>query len=202
MKTPSIPSLLLLAGSLLAFTAAPAQAHLMNSGLGPFYDGLAHPLVTPEDLLCVIALSLLAGLHGPRFGRMFLLALPAAWLAGMVAAAFVTVAAPPVWLTCGLIVLAGLLVAVDRKLPMGVVLGLACLTGCVHGFANAVDAGQEPGGALAMGGILCTVFMLASLLGGQAAHVRAHWARVAARVAGSWVGAIGLLMLGWALRPT
>ena len=39
----------LLAGMLAA--ATPAQAHLMNSGFGPFYDGLAHPLISPDDLL-------------------------------------------------------------------------------------------------------------------------------------------------------
>jgi hypothetical protein len=31
-------------------------SHLVNSGLGPFYDGIAHLFVTPEDLLAVIAL--------------------------------------------------------------------------------------------------------------------------------------------------
>jgi hypothetical protein len=51
-------------------TATPsAHAHLMNTGFGPFYDGLTHLFVTPEDLLPVIALALLAGLRGPRFGR-------------------------------------------------------------------------------------------------------------------------------------
>ena len=39
-------------------------AHLMTTGLGPFYDGLAHLFVTPEDLLPVLALSLAAGLRG------------------------------------------------------------------------------------------------------------------------------------------
>ena len=47
-----------------------AKAHLVSTGLGPFYDGVTHLLVSPDDLLGVIALSLLAGLnskgHGPR----------------------------------------------------------------------------------------------------------------------------------------
>jgi hydrogenase/urease accessory protein HupE len=62
-----------------------AHDHLMNTGFGPFYDGLTHLFVTPEDLLPVIALSLLAGLRGPRFGRVVLLALPLAWLVGSAA---------------------------------------------------------------------------------------------------------------------
>ena len=68
----------------IALAAAPAvaHAHLTNTGFGPFYDGLTHLFVTPEDLLPVIALSLLAGLRGPRFGRAVLFALPVACLAG------------------------------------------------------------------------------------------------------------------------
>ena len=57
-------------------------AHLMNTGLGPFYDGLLHVFVTPEDLLPVVALALLAGQRGPAYGRAVLFALPALWLMG------------------------------------------------------------------------------------------------------------------------
>jgi hypothetical protein len=31
--------------------------------------------------------------------------------------------------------------------------------------------------------------------------LRAPWTRIAVRVAGSWIAAIGLLLAGWALRP-
>jgi hypothetical protein len=31
-------------------------------------------------------------------------------------------------------------------------------------------------------------------------QLRASWARIAVRVAGSWIAASGLLMLGWAVR--
>src|SRR5512143_2039215 len=61
---------------------APAHAHLMNTGFGPFYDGLTHLFVTPEDLLPAVALPLLGGWVGSRCGRVVLFALPSAWLAG------------------------------------------------------------------------------------------------------------------------
>ena len=48
--------------------ARPAHAHLMTTGLGPFYDGLTHLLVSPECLLPMIALALLAGLRAPASG--------------------------------------------------------------------------------------------------------------------------------------
>ena len=76
------PSLILFWLTLaIALIVAPsAHAHLMNTRFGPFYDGLTHLFVTPEDLLPVIALALLAGLRGPPFGRSVLLA--ASCLAG------------------------------------------------------------------------------------------------------------------------
>ena len=61
-----------------AFGAGSSHEH----GFRPFYDGLTHLFVTPEDLLPVIALALLAGLRGPCFGRSVLFVLPVAWLVG------------------------------------------------------------------------------------------------------------------------
>jgi urease accessory protein len=47
---------------------------------------------------------------------------------------------------------------------------------------------------------LVPLFILVSVLAGHATSVRAAWARIAVRVAGSWIAAIGLLMLAWSAR--
>src|SRR5262249_26971571 len=47
-----------LAAAILLALAPPAHAHLMSTGFGPFYDGLTHLFVTPEDLLLVIGVGL------------------------------------------------------------------------------------------------------------------------------------------------
>ena len=49
-------------------------------------------------------------------------------------------------------------------------------------------------------GIGCAVFVLVALVAGQVAALEKPWARITVRVAGSWIGAIGLLMFGWAVR--
>src|SRR5689334_24874262 len=67
-----------------------ASAHLVNSGLGPFYDGVAHLFMTPEDLLVVVALALLAGLGGKLSSRDVLFLMPAMWLAGALAGRLTT----------------------------------------------------------------------------------------------------------------
>ena len=43
----------------------PLFAHLMETGFGGFYDGIAHLLITPADLLLVLGLSVLSGQQGP-----------------------------------------------------------------------------------------------------------------------------------------
>ena len=57
-------------------SAVPGEAHLNSTGMGPFYDGLMHFLMSPEDIIPVLALALLAGLRGADFGRRALLVLP------------------------------------------------------------------------------------------------------------------------------
>jgi len=181
--------------------AAPgAQAHLMNSGFGPFYDGLAHPFVVAEDLIPVVALGLLAGLGGARRGRWMLFGLTLSWAVGMAVGSVVLGPAAPDWWTGGGAIVLGALVAADRRLPLGVVAGLAAVVGGTHGFGNGRELAGATGGALAMAGIVCALFALSSLLAGHVTSLKSSGARLVVRVAGSWVAAIGLLMLGWALR--
>ena len=46
-----------------------ASAHLVTSGIGPFYDGVVHFLVSPEDLAVVLALAAGLAQLGPVNGR-------------------------------------------------------------------------------------------------------------------------------------
>lgn len=178
---------------------APASAHLMNTGFGPFYDGLTHFLATPEDLLPALALALLGGLRGSRAARAVLFLLPLAWLAGSLAG---LVAAPQpklATITATTTIALGGLVASDMPLPAAAVASLALALGLLHGGLNGVELANAGASALCMGGVACALFVLVSVLAGQIVSLRAPWARVVVRVAGSWITAIGLLMLGWSL---
>ena len=70
-------------------SATSADAHLVNTGLGPFYDGVSHVLLSPEDLIPVIAMGLLGGLNGPIASRHTLFALTFSWLVAGVAGSLV-----------------------------------------------------------------------------------------------------------------
>jgi len=50
----------------LLMCAVTTEAHLNATGMGPFYDGVIHFLLGPEDFVPVLALALLAGLRGTR----------------------------------------------------------------------------------------------------------------------------------------
>jgi urease accessory protein len=184
----------------LLATATPAQAHLMNSRFGPFYDGLAHPLISPEDLLPALAVTLFAGLSGARYGRWVLAILPAAWFIGMLAGWALAVPAAPAWGIALATALTGALVASDLRLPLLAVIGWAALLGTVHGCDNGRELADAAGGLAAIAGIACSLAAIVSLVAGQAASIRAQWARLAVRVSGSWIAAVGLLMLGWAMK--
>jgi hypothetical protein len=53
---------------------------------------------------------------------------------------------------------------------------------------------------MALLGIAAVTFVLVALVSALVVSLRAAWARIAVRVVGSWIAAIGLLMLGWGLR--
>ena len=189
-----------LAVATLLLLPATAQAHLVNTGLGPFYDGVSHFGLTPEDLLPVLALALLAGQRGSRAGRAVLFALPGAWLLGGLAGLAVpTISTATVLTTLSFLALGGL-VAADAPLRPGWVVGLAVVLGLLHGYLNGSAMSEARLGALGLAGIVATLFVVVALAGALVVALRAAWARIAVRVAGSWIAAIGLLLLGWSLR--
>jgi hydrogenase/urease accessory protein HupE len=187
---------------LWASCPSPASAHLVNSGFGPFYDGISHLLVTPEDLLVVVAISLLAGLGGKQYGRSVLFLLPLAWLAGAAAGRMTPFTAGMPILSALLLIALGALVVLpwDRRLSVRFIAGFALVVGLVHGLCNGAALAGANSGSLAIAGIGCAVFVVTALVAGQVVSLQREWARHIVRVAGSWIGAIGLLMLGWATR--
>lgn len=187
------------ASSLLLWPGA-ADAHLMTTGLGPVYDGISHLFLTFDDLLPVVAMALLAGLNGPATGRRALFILPGAWLVGGLAGFLTGVAPLPAGVTSLSLLLLGILTAADRKLAPAVVTALAVALGMVHGWLNGAAialAGRE---ATGLAGIAGAVFLIVALLSALVVWLRQPWTRIAVRVAGSWIAAIGLLLLGWTLR--
>jgi len=186
------------AGLLLS---ARAEAHLVTTGLGPVYDGIGHLLLTPEDLVPILALALYAGLRGARAGRLALFVLPLSWmLGGLLGLRLGSAAAAAAPLPALSFILFGVLVAADVKLPDGAVAALAGGLGLVHGFLNGPALAGTGPGALGLLGIAVVAFIFVALASALVISLKAPAARIAVRVAGSWIAAIGLLLLGWTFR--
>ena len=184
----------------VALLPSRAEAHLATTGLGPVYDGINHLLLSPDDLVPVIAMALLAGLNGAVAGRRVLFVLPVAWwLGGMAGFAHGAEVLPGPVTTVSFLVL-GVLTALDRRLPERAVIALAALVGLLHGWLNGAGIAAAGRESLALVGIGTAIFVVVALGAALVVSLRRSWQRIAVRVAGSWVAAIGLLLLGWALR--
>jgi hydrogenase/urease accessory protein HupE len=190
-----------LAGRVLALAAwaAPARAHLVETGLGPVYDGIAHFALTPEDVIPSLALAALAGLRGSDHARRVIFVLPLAWLLAGLVGASVRVPLPTslAWLPLlGL----GALVAADFRMSAAATTAIAVAVGGFLGLANGVAMAQAGAGMRGVLGIVGAVFVVTALAAAAAVAWQSGWLRIAWRVAGSWIAASGLLLLGWSLR--
>lgn len=184
--------------ALAVLAPAEAAAHLVNSGLGPFYDGALHLLSSPGDLLGLTAAALLAGLRGKKAGRITVVTLPAVWLALGLAGLGAGTAVELPWLSVLLLVVLGALVALDpRWLGYRSVALLAALFAAVQGFSDGASLAAAGAGLVPLSGGVVTVGIIALITTALVAPIERVWARIAVRVAGSWVAAVGMLMLGW-----
>ena len=96
--------------------------------------------------------------------------------------------------------LLGALVALNPPLPTAAVALLAGLFGALHGLLNGAALAVIGAGWTSLLGIAVTVWVIGLLVSAAVVSLQAGWARVAVRVAGSWVAAVGILMFGWMLQ--
>lgn len=189
----------------IAMLARPnaAHAHLVTTGLGPVYDGIGHLVLTVEDLIPVIGFALLAGQRGPASGRVALFLLPIAWFAG----GFIGLGAShelELPFQCISFMLLGILVALRAPLPKFLVAAIAVALGLFHGYADGSaikDVGRYAG-TLELIGLMVSLFVLVAILSATVISLKWDWTQIVFRVAGSWIAAIGLLLLGWSLKSS
>jgi hypothetical protein len=181
-------------GSLLAPTEL--SAHLVSSGLGPVYDGAWHFVLTPEEVLPIAGIALFAGLRGPVHARRVSFFLPLAWLLGCLSAVGTDSEFPAILAAISLLLIGGLLAA-NLKFPPFAITIFAVLLGFAFGYFSG-QSGNSLGQMLPMAlGATACVFVLLSLVASVSLPLRRMPAIIAVRVAGSWMVALGLLLLGW-----
>jgi hydrogenase/urease accessory protein HupE len=191
------------AGLAFLLLANGAEAHTVISTKGPFISGIKHFFISLDDVLAVAAVGILASQDTTKAGGRVFWVLPCAWLAAGLAG---LARGQPVpggeLLSAGSLLVAGGLAAWSLSLPAWVLLGLAGLTGALHGFFN--GAAMQPdsfGAGLAqLAGIGVSVALVGAYPNALLEIFKGRWARIVARVMGSWIAATGLLLIGWTLR--
>ena len=150
-----------------------ALAHLVNSGLGPFYDGALHLAISPDDLLGLISIALLAGLSGTRACRRTIIVLVISWFtAGLIGLSLPTTIYIP-WLSIVSFMLMGLLVAIAPQFKPNSVAFFAGIFGALHGVFNGSALAAIGAGPLALSGIAVTVCVIALLVSAFVVSLRA-----------------------------
>jgi urease accessory protein len=171
-----------------------AAAHPIP-GVGDFYSGMLHPLLALDQIVPLIALALLAGQQQRRAAVAVLCVLPVSVVAG--AAAGLAWKAPAFlsFLNIAAMVALGLLVALSRPLPQALVCALAAALGLALGQALGADITADEAPRFIPGVALATLVVAVYGIG-LVRRLQAPWMRIAVRVAGSWVAAIGIMVLG------
>lgn len=177
-----------------------AMAHLVTSGLGPFYDGALHLALSPADLLGLVAVTLLAGLSGRKAARWAVIVLPLAWFVGGIVGSVFPAATEPSWMSIIAFLIVGVFVAIDFTLPSMTVASLAGAFGVLSGLQNGSALAAVGAGLSALAGVVVAVLITALLISALVVSMRADWPRIVLRVAGSWIAAVGMLMFGWMLK--
>lgn len=194
MRRPGLAALAVLA--LLVLSGA-AQAHLVTSGLGPFYDGALHLLLSPAGLLGLAAAALLAGLRGREAARLTVITVPIAWLLGGFIGMVLPVTLDLAWPSAVSLIVLGALVATDAAIPTVPIAALGGLHAGLHGLSDGSALMAAGAGGVSLLGVMLAALLTALLISALVVSLRRFWARVAVRVAGSWIVAVGMLMLGW-----
>ncbi|NLS07102.1 hypothetical protein HGP14_27775 [Rhizobium sp. P32RR-XVIII] len=185
---------------LVSTISSPADAHLIATGSGPFFDGLFHSLVSVEGMLAVAGVAVLAGLSGKAGARAAVIVYPLAWLAGALYGIRFGAAPLQPWLSIATFLGLGLAIATKIRLAPLAVGALALLVALAFGPTATYDLPALSSTSLFLLGSVSAVSVPFIVISAVALALGDGWTLIALRALGSWLAATGLLLLGWTLR--
>jgi urease accessory protein len=174
--------------------ATPASAHAPIMGIGGVFGGVLHALLVPEHGLSLVALGLVLGRQEPANRHSGMLIYVVALVCGLIAAALAigeTLAADILLVATGIM---GLLIAAAWMPPF---LGLPLAA--IAGLTVALDSRPETTSMaevvrMLIGSGVGAAIALALVAEGSV-FLRGNARFIVARVAGSWIAAIAILVL-------
>lgn len=177
-------------------------AHMVFKGIGEIGNGAVHPFVTPPHLLIILALALLIGQRQPLTLKWPLIALASA---SAIALALTTTGWLPAALPQPLIIAIALaiatLVAIGRQLPTWIYPLCAALAALAIGLDSAVAPDDSFATLKTLLGTWLALTLATPYLAIATSNaVGKPWAQIAVRIAASWIIAIALMVLAFALK--
>jgi urease accessory protein len=179
---------------------APAEAHVALQTMGSFWSGVAHVLTSLDQVFFLIGLAIWTSfldrdLDTRLIGAVFIAVFTGVLLGaaidpegrfdigGVVAALLTTV---------------GLAGAARLRLNAAPVLGFASVGGLVAGAAGGSGATGLSLGLFSLGGSIASASVLSyAILATR--RIGPEWGRIAMRAGASWIAAIGLMLLAFAM---
>ncbi len=171
------------------------ESHAISTTVGDFYGGIFHTLLVMAHVFPFIALSIVAGQQGPDLARKSLVAFLAALLAGAVTAFYTGPLTAVFYINIISLIVLGILAALSFKLPRWFLYSIIMFFGFTHGFQNGTELSQTQSPILFMTGLLTGGLILFSIIAALTISIKKEWFQIALRVVGSWVAAIGLMMI-------
>jgi urease accessory protein len=183
-----------IAAAAVLWQGAPASAHTID-GLGGFYGGLLHPVLTPTHGLALLGLGLLIG-QQPADKRLLPQVLFAPALAAALLALALAVGETPagsVLLVC--VAISGALVAAAFRLPIIVLGPLAVATGAAVGLDSPPEVVSYQEAVVMLIGTGLGASIALGLVVEGASRMARDWQLIGVRVLGSWTAASALLAI-------
>ena len=190
--------------AVVATVVAPTavSAHMMFNS-DEFYGGAAHPWINLESSLLLITACLWLVQWNRLGDPRPLIAFSTALISGTAVGALLHLPLPPPVLGYSLVMLAGLLVAgklkIRRNASVSIVFVLCFYAGMTAGADAAVDV-KSP--LLFLSGVSIGAVLVPLIIAGMLVDRKSSLVIVGIRIVGSWVAAIGLMLLAFSLRKT
>lgn len=180
---------------------ATAEAHLAVKGIGEIGNGALHPLITPAHVLILLGLGLLLGQRVPFKLKLPMLVLSASSALALALAATGWIREVPSPLLIALALAIGALVALG-KCPHRHVGHWICALAAI---GIGLDSGLEDSPPVVVAKSLAGTWIAINAVTGYIALATSNgaekeWAKTGIRVLGSWIFAISLLVLAFALK--
>ncbi len=171
------------------------MAHTISKTVGDFYGGILHTFLVMAHIFPLIALSIIAGQQGPKAAGKGLTFFLAALFAGAVAAFYTQPVTAIFYLNLISFIVLGILAALSLKLPLWLFYSVIFFFGFTHGYQNGMELHQTQSPVLFLTGLLAGGLILYTLIAAITVSVKKEWFQIALRVIGSWVAAMGLMLI-------